>query len=89
MVDADTLRVQFGERSRKRESNNESSFKLIDIEASFLIQVGAKELVLSTGLKPYVFKRGQVYRLWYGEDLFNSTESDNSGRVCALVYALV
>eukprot|EP00794_Sanderia_malayensis_P019928 gene19928-21880_t len=49
---------------------------------------GASTIVLSIGLHPYIFRKGGVYRVWYGEDLFNSTESDNVGRMCVNVYAL-
>ena len=37
---------------------------------------------------PYSLNSGQELRLWYGEDLVGSTESDNGGLVCTDVYAL-
>ena len=32
--------------------------------------------------------KGETLRVWYGEDLYNNTESDNGGRSCVDVYAL-
>ena len=37
---------------------------------------------------PYTVSSGQELRLWYGEDLMDSTESDNGGLVCSNVYVL-
>ena len=46
-------------------------------------------LVFCAAKKPHcVFAKSQL-RLWYGEDLFGITESDNGGRTCADVYALI
>ena len=36
----------------------------------------------------YSVTSGQQFHLWYGEDLVNWYESDNTGRVCCDVYAL-
>ena len=41
-------------------------------------------LVLSFD-SPY-YSSGETFRLWYGEDLTNSTENDNAGRTCCDVY---
>lgn len=32
-------------------------------------------------------KRGDEFRIWYGEDLVNRWEFDNSGQSCANVFA--
>lgn len=45
------------------------------------------ELILSS-LNPTPVALNQQLRLWYGEDLMNSTEGDNDGTVCVEVYAL-
>ena len=46
-------------------------------------------LVFCAAKKPHcVFAKSEL-RLWYGEDLFGHTESDNGGRTCADVYALI
>jgi len=37
---------------------------------------------------PYSVSSGQELRVWYGEDLAGSTESDNEGLVCCDVYGL-
>ena len=39
--------------------------------------------------KPHCVLAKSQLRLWYGEDLFGHTESDNGGRTCADVYALI
>ncbi len=36
----------------------------------------------------FSFYRNQKLRLWYGEDLINNGEGDNSGKSCADVYGL-
>lgn len=36
----------------------------------------------------YWVRRGQQFRLWYGEDLVSYYEGDNAGKVCCNVYAL-
>ena len=45
------------------------------------------ELVLSVFSSPLTVTSGQVLRLWYGEDLVNSSESDNGGTSCCDVFA--
>ena len=45
------------------------------------------ELVLSAFSNPPSVTRGQELRLWYGEDLANTCESDNGGTSCCDVYA--
>ena len=45
------------------------------------------ELVLSVFSSPLTVTSGQVLRLWYGEDLVNSSESDNDGTSCCDVFA--
>ena len=45
------------------------------------------ELVLSAFSSPPSVTRGQELRLWYGEDLANSSESSNGGTSCCDVYA--
>ena len=32
---------------------------------------------------------GEMLKLWYGEDLYNVTETDNSGTSCADIYAIM
>ena len=32
------------------------------------------------------YSSGETFRLWYGEDLTNSSENDNAGRTCCDVY---
>ena len=68
--------------------------------SQFIISAGGKwykirgyndmspELVLSFFSHPHSVTSGQELRLWYGEDLMNTSESDNDGRVCCDVYAL-
>ena len=46
------------------------------------------ELVLSVMSTPYWIADNHELRVWYGEDLVNSSEEDNGGTVCADVYAL-
>ncbi|XP_073229932.1 uncharacterized protein [Porites lutea] len=46
------------------------------------------ELVLSVMSTPYWIADNHELRVWYGEDLMNSSEEDNGGTVCADVYAL-
>lgn len=44
------------------------------------------ELVMSIYDTPVSISAGQNLRLWYIEDLEDSTEGDNHGRVCADIY---
>ena len=67
--------------------------------SQFIVHNGAKwfnlpgytsvspELVLSF-FNPYSVSPGQELRLWYGEDLMNTYEGDNGGRVCVDIYGL-
>ena len=45
------------------------------------------ELVLSAFSNPPNVTGGQELRLWYGEDLANSSEADNGGKSCCHIYA--
>jgi len=45
------------------------------------------ELIYPYASNPVKVSAGQTLRLWYGEDLRHYTESDNSGKSCADVYA--
>lgn len=36
-----------------------------------------------------IFKAGEEYRIWYGEDLMDETEHDNQGNACYDIYAHV
>ena len=47
----------------------------------------SSEIILPR-FSPYSVSSGQELRLWYGEDLGGSTESDNGGLVCCDVYGL-
>jgi len=47
------------------------------------------ELVLSVFSSPPNVTSGQVLRMWYGEDLVNSSESDNEGTSCCDVFARI
>lgn len=46
-----------------------------------------KELVFTNYETPFYLRRGATLRIWYGEDLKNFYEADNSGRVCVDVFA--
>ena len=46
-------------------------------------------LVFCAAKKPHCVLANTKLRLWYGEDLFDHYESDNGGRTCADVYALI
>lgn len=43
-------------------------------------------LVFHDFANPEYFRDGQELQLWYGEDMKNSSESDNGGQTCAKVY---
>ena len=45
------------------------------------------EIVLSR-FSPTSVYRGKRLRLWYGQDLVNSSEGNNGGKVCCKVYAM-
>lgn len=44
------------------------------------------DLVMSIYDTPVEVTTGQELRLWYTEDLYNTWEADNGGKVCADVY---
>jgi len=46
-------------------------------------------LVFCAPKKPHCIFSGAELRLWHGEDLRDSTESDNGGKTCADVYGLL
>ena len=46
-------------------------------------------LVFCAPKKPHCVFANSELRLWYGEDLFGHTESDNGGKTCADVYGLL
>ena len=46
-------------------------------------------LVFCAPKKPHCLFANSELRLWYGEDLRGSTESDNGGKTCADVYGLL
>jgi len=46
-------------------------------------------LVFCAPKKPHCIFANSELRLWYGEDLKGSTESDNAGKACADVYGLL
>ena len=49
----------------------------------------SNELVLENKItNPYV-EKGQELRVWYGEDLKEKYDGDNSGRSCVEVYAKI
>ncbi len=52
-------------------------------------KIGSNQLVFSTGLTPYTFKKRTLYRVWYGEDLFKYAEGNNPGKMCVDVYAML
>ncbi|KAL9970866.1 hypothetical protein ACROYT_G023318 [Oculina patagonica] len=45
------------------------------------------ELVFNNLSPPLSVSIGQMFHIWYGEDLLDCTEFDNSGETCADVYA--
>merc|ERR1712048_385957 len=51
----------------------------------------SKELVFGSYCRPMYARRGQVLRIWYGEDLYKATREfpvrDNGGLHCVKVYA--
>ena len=46
-------------------------------------------LVFCAPKKPHCIFAGAELRLWYGEDLRDSADSDNGGKTCADVYGLL
>ena len=45
-------------------------------------------LVFGGSCSPMFARKGQELRVWYGEDLGNGSEGDNSGNHCVDVYAM-
>ena len=46
------------------------------------------EIVFDSIPNPLAVTAGQKFRIWYGEDLINVTEHDNTGKSCADVYVV-
>ena len=46
----------------------------------------SSELVMSNFADPVYVNGYQRLRIWYGEDLFDSSEENNHGKVCMYVY---
>ena len=44
------------------------------------------QLIFPDFVPRLLVQKGQVFRIWYGEDLANYDEENNSGRTCADVY---
>ncbi|XP_031563590.1 uncharacterized protein LOC116299094 [Actinia tenebrosa] len=53
----------------------------------FMDTASSKELIFTDFAQPFYFPEGKQMRIWYGEDLKDSSESDNVGRACVNVYA--
>jgi len=51
--------------------------------------LSSSALVYCAPKKPHCVFANSELRLWYGEDLRDSTEGDNSGKTCADVYGLL
>ena len=51
------------------------------------ITENSPELVFNNLSPPLSVSVGQEFQIWFGEDLSDCTEHDNSGRTCADVYA--
>ena len=49
--------------------------------------VNSKKLVFNNLSPPLSVSIGQIFLIWFGEDLHDCTEDDNSGETCADVYA--
>ena len=49
----------------------------------------SNEIIMNNASRLIEIKEGMILRLWYGEDLKEITELDNSGRTCTDVYAKV
>ncbi|KAL9974364.1 hypothetical protein ACROYT_G011388 [Oculina patagonica] len=68
----------------KNENNCKSRYYSYSIAG---IGVNSAELVFNKLATPLSVSVGQEFQIWYGEDLINCSESDNSGQTCADVYA--
>ncbi|XP_031573806.1 uncharacterized protein LOC116307672 [Actinia tenebrosa] len=53
----------------------------------FADTASSKEITFTDFAQPFYFPKYKQMRIWYGEDLIGSSESDNHGRVCVNVYA--
>ena len=51
------------------------------------IGVNSSELVFNKLSPPMFVSSGQSFQIWYSEDLSDCGEDENSGQVCAVVYA--
>ena len=49
----------------------------------------SSSLIFTTGASPYGIHSSTVLRVWYGEDLYDSTEGDNGGQACVNIYGLI
>jgi hypothetical protein len=62
-----------------------SFIKVYNIEG---VTATSPELVYPKLATLFPVVSGQEYRIWFGQDLDNTSESDNAGEVCADVYCL-
>ena len=69
----------------KKTQNNNCRYYSYKIEG---VGVNETELSFNNLPSPISVSVGQEFQLWYGADLKNCYEYDNSGRTCADVYAL-
>ena len=51
--------------------------------------LNSKELVFNNLSPPLSVSIGQIFHIWFGEDLHDCTEGDNSGETCAECLCLV
>ena len=51
------------------------------------VDSNAMELVFNNLPSPMSVNTGQEFQIWFGEDLRNYFDGDNSGETCADVYA--
>lgn len=51
------------------------------------IDVNSPELVFNRLIPPMSVTEGQEFQIWYGEDLGNCGEGDNTGQICVDVHA--
>lgn len=50
------------------------------------IDVNSTELVFNRLTSPVLARTGQEFQIWYGHDLVNCSEKNNSGQTCVDVY---
>ena len=65
----------------------------INLDGNFFYQLSgfdgnSPEIVFDSIPTPLAVTAGQKFRIWYGEDLINVTEQDNTGKSCADVYVV-